>query len=299
MGEEPVRSLVQHCEGLADARVERAKRHGLLWEVTIARCGVIGGAQSGVEIEPFGRAQVDWFQTVLDLPHGIASHDPFGGVVARRDAHAFEACLAEWMHARAGVLPTPVSALDGKTLRRWHERRVGRGALPLVSAWARANRLVLGQVAVDDTSNEITAIPLLLGQVALWGGIVPIDALGCQREIAQPIVAQGADDVLALTQNQPTLLEEVADRFALARASGFAAFAPPRRRLRPPASGPEGPRALRGARALGAGCWRTRPSWRIGPSPSPGPGCARSGWSMPSSASSAPARSSESSATTC
>jgi predicted transposase YbfD/YdcC len=224
-GGEPMRGLVEHFAALEDPRMERAKRHSLLAVVTMALCGVICGAESGVEIEQFGHAKADWFATFLDWPHGIPSHDTFGRVFARLDARAFEACFAKWMQAVAGVLPAQVIALDGKTLRRSHDRRASRGALHLVSAWATANRLVLAHVAVDDKSNEITAFPLLRQQLTLAGCLVTIDAMGCQREIAEQIVAQEADYVLALKDNQPTLCEEVQDTFTLARASGFAEFA--------------------------------------------------------------------------
>jgi predicted transposase YbfD/YdcC len=217
--------LVEHFAGLEDPRVERAKRHSLLAVVTIALCGVICGAESWVEIEQFGHSKAEWFATFLDLPHGIPSHDTFGRVFARLDAHQFEGCFADWMRAVAGVLPAQVIALDGKTVRRSHDRATGKAALHLVSAWASANRLVLGQVAVDDKSNEISAFPLLLGQLALRGCIVTIDAMGCQTEIARQVLAQGADYVLALKDNQPSLYEEVQDSFALARASHFAEFA--------------------------------------------------------------------------
>lgn len=219
-------SLVEHFAALADPRVERAKRHSLLAVVTIALCGVICGAESWVEIEQFGHAKAGWFKTFLDLPHGIPSHDTFGRVFARLDARAFEACFAQWMQAVAGVLPAQVIALDGKTVRRSHDRGAGKAALHLVSAWASANRLVLAQVALDDKSNEITAFPQLLRQLALSGCIVTIDAMGCQCEIAAQIRAQGADFVLALKDNQATLCEEVQDSFTLARASRFAEFAP-------------------------------------------------------------------------
>jgi predicted transposase YbfD/YdcC len=220
-----MQGLVEHFAELADPRVERAKRHSLLAVVTMALCGVICGAESWVEIEQFGHAKAEWFATFLDLPNGIPSHDTFGRVFAHLDAQQFEACFTDWMRAVAGVLPAQVIALDGKTVRRSHDRAAGKAALHLVSAWASANRLVLAQVAVDDKSNEITALPLLLRQLALSGCIVTIDAMGGQREIAEQIVAQEAEYVLALKDKAPTLYEEVQDTFALARAGGFAEFA--------------------------------------------------------------------------
>jgi predicted transposase YbfD/YdcC len=231
-------ALVEHFAALEDPRVERARLHALLAMVTIALCGVICGADSWVEIAEFGRIKADWFATFLDLPHGIPAHDTFGRVFAHLDAAQFAACFADWMRAVAAVLPTAaaareaepagpdVIALDGKTLRRSHDRRAGKAPLHLVSAWASANRLVLAQVAVADKSNEITAFPQLLQQLALNGCLVTIDAMGCQTAIAAQIREQEADDVLALKENQPELYDAVVDSFALARQSSFAEHPP-------------------------------------------------------------------------
>lgn len=219
-----MRALVEHFARLEDPRVERSQRHTLVSVVTMALCGVICGAESWVEIEQFAQAKAQWFASFLELPQGIPSHDTFGRVFARLDAQQFEACFADWMRAVAAVLPTQVIALDGKTLRRSGDRGPGKAALHLVSAWASANRLVLAQVAVDDKSNEISAFPLLLRQLALGGCLVTIDAMGCQTEIAEQVLVQDADYVLALKENQPTLYEEVVDTFAQARSSGFAEY---------------------------------------------------------------------------
>jgi predicted transposase YbfD/YdcC len=223
-----VGAVLEHFVDLDDPRVARAQRHSLLAIVTIALCGVICGADSWVEIAEFGRIKAEWFATFLDLPHGIPAHDTFGRVFALLDAAQFEACFAAWMQAVAEVLPLEVIALDGKTLRGSHDRGAGKAALHLVSAWASANRLVLAQLAVDDKSNEITAFPQVLRQLALSGCLVTIDALGCQRESAAQILEQEADYVLALKDHQPNLLEEVANSFTLLRASRFAELAPAR-----------------------------------------------------------------------
>lgn len=217
---------MEHFAGLEDPRVARAQRHPLLSVVALALCGVICGAESWVEIEQFAQAKAEWFATFLDLPNGIPSHDTFGRVFAHLEAQQFEAGFAAWMRAVAAVLPTQVIALDGKTLRGSHDRGAGKAALHLVSAWATANRLVLAQVAVDSKSNEITALPLLLRQLAISGCLVTIDAMGCQRAIAAQIVEQGADYVLALKDNQQNLREEVANTFTLLRASRFTELAP-------------------------------------------------------------------------
>lgn len=217
----PVRALTDHFATLDDPRVERTKRHPLLSIVAIALCAVIVGAETWDEIEEFGRIKEAWFRRVLDLPHGIPSHDTFNRVFAALDPRQFRACFAAWMRSVADVLPTEVIALDGKTVRGSRDRHAGRAAIHMVSAWARTNRLVLAQERVSETSNEITALPDLLRVLALQGCLVTIDAIGCQKEIAQQILDQGGDYVLALKENQPKLLEEVATTFTQAQANVF------------------------------------------------------------------------------
>jgi predicted transposase YbfD/YdcC len=217
----PVGALVDHFAELEDPRVERTKRHPLLSIVALALCGVIVGAESWDEIEEFGNAKAEWFGHVLDLPHGIPSHDTFNRVFAALDPQQFRACFAGWMQRVAEILPTEVIALDGKTLRRSHDRHNGRAAIHLISAWASRNQLVLAQERVDSKGNEITALPQLLQVLALKGCLVSIDAIGCQREIAQQILDQGGDYVLALKENQPSLLEEVQSLFVQARDQVF------------------------------------------------------------------------------
>jgi len=214
MDHQPVCAIGAHFADLPDPRIERAKRHDPLAIVTIALCAVICGADSWVEVERFGRAKRSWLETMLPLPNGIPSHDTFGRVFAALDPVAFEAAFLGWVQALVTTTDGAVVAIDGKTLRRSHDRTHGRAPLHLVSAWATANRVVLGQVAADDHSNEITAIPVLLDTLRLAGTVVTIDAMGCQRAIAAQIVAGGGDYVLALKVNHATLHDLVRHHFA-------------------------------------------------------------------------------------
>ena len=206
-------SVMDHFQDLEDPRIERSKRHGLLDIITIAICAVICGADSWVFVEMFGKSKEEWFRTFLDLPNGIPSHDTFGDVFSRLDPDRFQECFMEWSQAVADLLPGEVVAIDGKTVRRSHDKRAGRQAIHLVSAWAAANTLTLGQVKTDQKSNEITAIPRLLELLELNGCIVTIDAMGCQKEISQGILDRGADYLLAVKENQGRLYQDVRDLF--------------------------------------------------------------------------------------
>ena len=214
-------SIQAHFAALPDPRIDRTKRHALLDIITIALCAVICGADSWVEVELFGKAKLAWLRTFLPLPNGVPSHDTFGRVFARLDPRQFERCFLAWVQSIAARTAGEVVAIDGKTLRRSHDRTAGKAALDVVSAWAEANRLVLGQVAVNEGSNEIPAIPALLEMLAVEGCIVTIDAIGCQTAITQAIIDQGADYVIALKANQGTLYTAVETYFAEAQASRF------------------------------------------------------------------------------
>ena len=214
-----------HFAALPDPRIERCKRHRLLDVVTIALCAVICGADTWVDVAEFGRSKEPWLRSFLPLPNGVPSHDTFGRVFAALDPAAFEAVFLGWVQALATATAGQVVAIDGKTARRSHDRANGKGPLHLVSAWAGANCLVLGQVAVAEKSNEITAIPALLDALAVAGCVVTIDAMGCQTAIAAKIVAREADYVLALKDNHPALHEAAAFHFARARETGFAGLA--------------------------------------------------------------------------
>ena len=206
---------------LVDPRIERNKRHRLEDILILTICAFICGANTWTEVEEFGRAKRAWFDTFVALPHGIPSHDTLGRLFARLDPAGFRQCFITWMEAVAHVTQGEVVAIDGKTLRRSYDRAGGKSAIHMVSAWAAENSVVLGQTKTEDKSNEITAIPALLDLLALEGCIVTIDAMGCQKAIAETIVDQDADYVLALKGNQGQLYDNVRLFFDTGVASGF------------------------------------------------------------------------------
>jgi len=178
-------SLVNHFSILEDPRDALRRRHHLIDMVVIAIAATLCGADGRVDIAQFGRAKDAWFRRFLDLPNGIPSHDTFGRVVSLLAPEAFEACFRACVASICTVIPGEIIAIDGKTLRRSHDRGKGVAGLHLVSAWATANRVVLGLVATEAKSNEITAIPQLLELLMLKGAIVTIDAMGCQTKICR------------------------------------------------------------------------------------------------------------------
>lgn len=216
----PGSTLFEHFATLPDPRVERTKEHQLLDILTIAICAIICGADSFVEMEEFGAAKQEWLATFLALPSGIPSHDTFTRLFAALDPEAFSRCFLAWVQATVAHTEGAVIAVDGKIARRSHDRGAGKAAIDMVSAWASANGVVLGQRATDEKSNEITAIPALLDLLLLRGCIVTIDAMGCQTAIAAKIVEKGADYVLALKENHDTLYHEVQHLFADADETG-------------------------------------------------------------------------------
>jgi len=202
--------------------VEHLNDHKLIDIVILTVCAFICGAEHWTEVTTFGNERLDWLRQFLELKNGIPSNDTLGRVFARLDPAQFERCFLSWVAAVFEITEGQVVAIDGKSARGSHDRANGKAALHLVSAWATANHLVLGQVKVADKSNEITAIPALLELLALKGCIVTIDAMGCQREIAAQIVAQEADYVLAVKDNQPHLLEDMRLFFKLSQENDFA-----------------------------------------------------------------------------
>src|SRR5512135_2399371 len=224
MEDNELRDLESIFAQVEDPRMDRTKLHRLRDIIILAICGVICGAEGWVEIEEFGKAKEAWFTQLLDLPNGIPSHDTFGRVFACIDPKQFEASFFEWVQGISKTVKG-VIAVDGKTLRRAHDHAAGKKALHLVSAWAVENRLVLAQVATEEKSNEITAIPVLLRQLALTGCIVTIDAMGTQTKIARQIIAHEGDYALALKDNHGDLSDEVQATFAMAEQEAFASGA--------------------------------------------------------------------------
>jgi predicted transposase YbfD/YdcC len=220
MSNQPLSSLEVHFGNLTDPRGPNIE-HLLFDIVAIAILGTICGADGWVEIEQFGQQKMTWLKQFLRLPHGIPSHDTFGRVFAQLDPEEFQACFRQWVQALGEITRGQVVGIDGKHLRGSHDQRKGQQALSLVSAWAEANHLVLGQKKVADKSNEITAIPELLQLLDLQGCLVTIDAIGTQAKIAKMIIQKGADYLLRVKNNQEKLYQALEMLFAYDQRQGF------------------------------------------------------------------------------
>jgi predicted transposase YbfD/YdcC len=220
MNQPPNTALVEHFAELDDPRADN-RRHLLIDILVIAICAAICGADGWEDIELFGEAKERWFRAFLELPHGIPSPDTFARVFGALDPEQFQGAFTRWVQDVSTLVTGEVIAIDGKTARRSYDRQGGKAAIHMVSAWASDNRLVLGQKKVDDKSNEITAIPELLEVLAVSGCIVTIDAMGCQKAIAQQIIEQEADYVFTLKENQGRLYEDVSGFFEYAHKIGF------------------------------------------------------------------------------
>src|SRR5947208_4382230 len=219
-GQEPDLSIPTYFAKLKDPRRAHRRLHHLQDILVIALCAVIAGAQDWQDIVTFGRKRLDWLQRFLALPNGIPSHDTFERVFDRLEPGAFQACFLGWVRAVQQALDIKHVAIDGKTLRG--SGSAALGPLHLVSAWATAQHLSLGQVAVDAKSDEITAIPALLELLDLQGALVTIGAMGCQKTIARQVVGQGGDYALTVKDNQEHLLEDIQLRFEEALDTDFA-----------------------------------------------------------------------------
>jgi predicted transposase YbfD/YdcC len=208
----PQAAITAYFSVLEDPR-RYNRRHKLLDIVVIAICAAICGAEGWEDIELFGETKEEWLRGFLELPHGAPSDDTYRRVFAALDASEFQSCFMDWIEALEELTKGQVIAVDGKTLRRSHDRSQGKKALQMVSAWASANGLVLGQRKVDGESNEITAVPELLDTLEIAGCTVTLDAIHCQTQTVETIVDKGADYVLPVKENQPRLLEALQGLF--------------------------------------------------------------------------------------
>ena len=202
-------SFVRHFSPLEDPRIERSKKHLLIEIVAITVIGCLCGIDSFEGIAVFAEERLEWLKQFLRLPGGAPSHDTFSRVFARIKPEKFQACFIDWMKDVATMTEGEVVALDGKTVRHSFDRASSKAAIHMVSAWAVNNGVSLGQIKVDDKSNEITAIPKLVEALCLKGCIVTIDAMGCQREICKKIIEAEADYTISLKGNQGTLHDDV------------------------------------------------------------------------------------------
>lgn len=205
--------IQDHFAELTDPR-RREVTYPLKNIVVMALCAVVSGADDFVSIAKWADTKKEWLANFLDMSAGVPSHDRFNAIFAALKPAEFEKCLLSWITALHEITGGQVIAIDGKTLRRSFDAASSKAAIHMVSAWATANHVSLGQVVTDAKSNEITAIPKLLELLEIKGCLVTIDAMGCQREIARQIVDGEADYVLAVKDNQPKLYEAIHNFFA-------------------------------------------------------------------------------------
>lgn len=207
-----VESIGSYFESLPDPRHTRNRKHLFIDIIVIAVCGLVCGCDGPTAIRRWATNRADWLKGFLALPNGIPSRDCIRNLLMALQPDAFQACFRDWI-ARAVVADNGgaarLVAIDGKTIRRSHDAARGLGPLHIVSAWASEYGIALGQVATEEKSNEITAIPQLLGQIELDEALITIDALGCQKDIARGIVSGGGDFVIAVKDNQPKLAEAI------------------------------------------------------------------------------------------
>ena len=202
-------TLISEFSKINDPRLDRQKLHKLIDILAITVCAVICGANTWNDIEQYGQSKHDWLETFLELPNGIPSHDTIRRVFIIIDPKEFRTAFINWVDSIRQRLPETVVAVDGKTLRRSHDKTNGKSAIHMVSAWASDTNMVLGQLTTDEKSNEIKAIPALLDLLDISGTTVTIDAMGCQKKIAEKIIDKDADYALALKKNHGDLYDDV------------------------------------------------------------------------------------------
>lgn len=212
-------SFITYFQSIKDPRIDRKKLHLLEDIIGLTLIAVICGAESWKSIEAFGKVKKDFLKKILQLPNGIPSHDTIERLFQRMNPQEFEHGFIAWTNSLAGKYRGQLINIDGKTLCGSKDESNSKNAIHMVSAWVAANQIVLGQIKVDDKTNEITAIPELLKLLDIEGSIVTIDAMGCQKEIAHQIKQQKADYILALKNNQPALHEEVNSIFHMQKSA--------------------------------------------------------------------------------
>ncbi len=217
----PILSISKAFSHVQDQRVQGRCRYPLTEVIIIAICATLAGANTWAEIETFGKSKIAWLREFLPLKHGVPSHDTFGRIFAMIDAEEFQRGFVSWVEGLFSVIEGEVVSIDGKTARRSHDKAIGKDAIHVVSAWASETGITLAQQKVADKSNEITAIPQLLQLLRVKGCLVSIDAIGCQKAIAQTIRNKNADYLLAVRGNQPQLHEDIKQWFNDADANGF------------------------------------------------------------------------------
>jgi predicted transposase YbfD/YdcC len=201
-------------ESLSDPRRPFANlRHQLLDIIVLALCATIANCEAWEDIEDFGNQRIKWLRKYVPLKHGIPSHDTIGRVISRLDTPAFYACLQNWIDSIQLDLTGKGIHVDGKTARHSFDTASNQAAMHMVSAWVDELSLCLGQLATEEKSNEITAVPMLLELINIKGGVVTLDAMNCQQKTVEKIIDQAADYVITVKDNQPGLAAAIADRF--------------------------------------------------------------------------------------
>ena len=213
--------ILKHFETLDDPRIDRTKRYPLIEIIFLIISASISGCDGWKSIRDFGKMKLNWLRQFLSYENGIPVDDTIARLMRRLDTKQFEQCFMNWMWEVSEQTQGDVVAIDGKTLRRSYDKSGGKSAIHMVSAWSSANGVVLGQEKTDEKSNEITAIPALLETLSIKGCLVTIDAMGCQKAIAEKIVAKGADYLLSLKGNQGHFHSDVSDFFETAKEGVF------------------------------------------------------------------------------
>jgi predicted transposase YbfD/YdcC len=214
-------NLLDHFSNLTDPRIERKKLHQLEDIIFLTVSAVLSGADGWEAIAEFGQNKLDWLRRFVPLANGVPSHDCIAYVISRISVKEFQSCFIGWTKVIKEKTNMEIIAVDGKTARGSHDRKNNKTPLHMVSAWGCANQLVFGQEVTEEKSNEITAIPKLLSLLELKGCIVTIDAMGCQRDIAEQVINQGGDYSLGLKGNQGNLYEATEDFFKTAQQADF------------------------------------------------------------------------------